>query len=63
MGEGKLKGTEQCRRAEVKAVATHVVGANEKAHYLYTPWRCRAARLWWHLRPVRRYILGVYRRM
>lgn len=63
MGDGNIKGTEQCRRADVKAVATHVVGANEKAHYLYTPWRCRAARLWWHLRPVRRYILGVYRRM
>ena len=63
MGDGNIKGTEQCRRADVMAVATHVVGANEKAHYLYTPWRCRAARLWWHLRPVRRYILGVYRRM
>lgn len=63
MGDGNIKGTEQCRRADVKAVAIHVVGANEKAHYLYTPWRCRAARLWWHLRPVRRYILGVYRRM
>ena len=63
MGDGNIKGTERCKLADVKAKATHVVGADEKMHYLYTPWRCRAAKLWWHLRPIRRYLLAIYRRM
>ena len=63
MGDGNIKGTERCKLADVKAKATHVVGADEKMHYLYTPWRCRAARLWWHLRPIRRYLLAIYRRL
>ena len=61
MGDGNLVGTERCTLQDVKAVATHVVGANEQMHYLYTPWRCRAARLWWYLRPIRRYLLAIYR--
>ena len=63
MGDGNLVGTERCTLQDVKAKATHVVGADEKMHYLYTPWRCRAAKLWWHLRPIRRYLLAIYRRM
>ena len=63
MGDGNIKGTERCKLADVKANATHVVGADEKMHYLYTPRRCRAAKLWWHLRPIRRYLLAIYRRM
>ena len=62
MGDGNLVGTERCTVQDVKAKATHVVGANEQMHYLYTPWRCSAARLWWHLRPVRRYLLAIVRR-
>ena len=63
MGDGNIAGTERCLRADVKAKATHVVDAHEKMHDLYTPWRCRAARLWWHLRPIRRYVLAIYRRL
>ena len=63
MGDGNIKGTERCKLADVKAKATHVVGADGKPHSLYTPWRCRAAKLWWHLRPIRRYLLAIYRRM
>ena len=63
MGDGNLVGTERCTVQDVKAKATHVVGANEQMHYLYTPWRCSAARLWWHLRPVRRYLLAIVRRI
>jgi hypothetical protein len=63
MGDGNIAGTERCLCADVKAVATHVVDAHEQMHYLYTPWRCRAARLWWHLRPIRRYVLAIYRRL
>jgi len=63
MGDGNLVGTERCMLQDVKAKATHVVGANEQMHDLYTPWRCRAARMWWHLRPIRRYLLAILRRL
>jgi len=62
MGDGNIVGTEHCLLSDVKARATHVV--NDKGtHDLYTPWRKKAARVWWWLRPVRRYILAIYRRL
>jgi hypothetical protein len=63
MGDGNLVGTEQCFLSDVKAKATHVVGADEKIHDLYTCWRQWAARAWYALRPIRRYLLFVYRRL
>lgn len=63
MGDGNLSGTEHCALKDVKAKVTHVVGADEKPHDLYCRWRRVAARLWWHLRPVRRYLLAIYRRL
>ena len=63
MGDGNVAGTEQCTLADIKARATHVVDADGRPHPLYTPWRQRAARMWWHLRPVRRYLLAIYRRL
>lgn len=63
MGDGNLVGKEYCALGDVKAVATHVVGADGRKHDLYTPWRRRAARLWYRLRPVRRYLLAFYRRV
>jgi len=62
MGDGNIQGTEHCLRQDIKALATHVVN-NNGTHDLYTPWRNRAAKLWWWLRPIRRYILGIYRRL
>ena len=63
MGDGNLVGTEHCTLADVKAKATHVVDAKERQHYLYAPWRCRAAKVWWHLRPIRRYLLFIYKKV
>ena len=63
MGDGNVAGTEQCTLADIKARATHVVDTDGRPHPLYTPWRQRAARMWWHLRPVRRYLLAIYRRL
>ena len=63
MGDGNLAGTEHCTIAGIKAIATHVVGDDDHPHSLYTPWRRRAALLWWHLRPVRRYLLAIYRKL
>ena len=63
MGDGNLVGTEHCTLADVKAKATHVVDAKEHRHYLYAPWRCRAAKAWWHLLPIRRYLLFIYKKV
>ena len=63
MGDGNLVGTERCTIANIKALATHVVDAKGKMHQIDTPWHRRAAQLWWHLRPVRRYLLAIYRRV
>jgi len=63
MGDGNLAGTEHCTPADIKALATHVVDAEEKRHYLYSAWRNVAAKAWFRLRPVRRYLLALYRRV
>ena len=63
MGDGNIIGTEQCTLSDVKAIATHVVSADEKIHDLNNPWRLLAIRLWFRLRPVRRYILAIYKRL
>ena len=63
MGDGNLAGTEHCALSDIKAIATHVVSADGKQHDLNGRWRKRAARLWWYLRPIRRYLLAIYRRI
>ena len=61
MGDGNLSGTEQCTLGDIKAIVTHVVDAKGKRHAIDTSWRRWAARLWWQLRPMRRYLLYAYR--
>ena len=62
MGDGNLKETEHCRLEDVKALATQVVDVKGKTHDLYNRWRRWAAKVWWYVRPVRRYLLAIYRR-
>ena len=63
MGDGNIAGTERCLKDDVKALATHVVNAKGQRHPLDSPWRKRWARLWFALRPVRRYLLYIYRKI
>ena len=63
MGDGNILGTEHCHLNDLCATATHVVSADGKQHDLYSKWRMRAVTIWWRLRPVRRYILAIYRRV
>ena len=63
MGDGNLIGTEHCTLSDVKALVTHVVDSDERQHDLYTTWRKMAAKVWWRLRPIRRYLLAIYRRL
>ena len=63
MGDGNLMGTEHCLIGDIKARVTHVVDAKGRTHYLYKGWRKLAAKVWYWLRPVRRYLLAIYRRL
>lgn len=63
MGDGNLVGTEHCKLGDINAMATHVVDADGRTHYLYNKWRRLGARVWFWLRPVRRYLLAIYRRL
>jgi len=40
-----------------------VVDAKDKTHYLYNRWRMLGAKVWYWLRPIRRYLLAIYRRI
>ena len=63
MGDGNLVGTEHCLLNDIKARVTHVVDAKGCQHDLYHTWRRRAAKVWFWLRPIRRYLLAIYRRV
>ena len=62
MGDGNLTGNEYCYINEVPARAEYVVSRHGKRRYLYTRLRVAESRIWWRLKPLRRIILGVYRR-
>ena len=63
MGDGNVRGTEHCLLKDIKARVTHVVDAKDKTYYLYNKWRKSAAKVWYWLRPIRRYLLAIYRRL
>lgn len=58
MGDGNLT-TEHCALNDIKARVTHVVSADNKKRDLYSRWRVCAAKLWYWLRPIRRYLLAI----
>ena len=62
MGDGNLGGDERCKTNEVAARADYVIDKKGRKRYLYTPWRVRGSRIWWRIKPLRRLILGVYKR-
>lgn len=62
MGDGNLAFGERCKLRDVKALATHVVGADERRRDLYARWRRCASWLWIKLQPIRKYLLFIYRK-
>ena len=62
MGDGNIKGIEKCRPEDIIAVATSidkggkVIDCRSKSHL-------RKAAIWKMLKPLRRYILAIYRRI
>ena len=63
MGDGNVAVTEHCRLNDIKARVTHVVDSKDRTHYLYNRWRMLGAKVWYWLRPIRRYLLAIYRRV
>ena len=63
MGDGNVGRTEHCLLNDIKARVTHVVSADNKERDLHNRWRMLAARLWYWLRPIRRYLLAIYKRI
>ena len=61
MGDGNIVGVEHCTVSDVKARVTHVVDAKGKPHSIYNRWRMLGVKVWFHLRPIRRYLLFIYR--
>ena len=57
MGDGNLAGTEHCLRSDVGGLVTCIVKPSGRR---VIP---GDGRLWYRLRPLRRIILGVYRRL
>ena len=61
MGDGNLYGVERCLLQDIKATATHVVGKNGKRSSLDSRQSRQCANLWRKLKPVRKWLLLVYR--
>jgi hypothetical protein len=61
MGDGNLQGREHCTVDGVKALAIQVVGETGKKRPLYGFCGNLCAKIWYIARPVRRYLLKIYR--
>ena len=57
MGDGNLAGTERCRIADVVGVVAEIIRPSGRRI------RPGKGRVWGLLKPVRRYLLGIYRRV
>lgn len=57
MGDGNIRGTEHCTKADICGTVVRIIKASGRE---FEPGK---GRIWKRLLPVRRYILGVYRRI
>ena len=57
MGDGNLRGTEHCTRAEVLGTVSEILLPDGRSR------KPGKARFWRALKPIRRYILGFYKRI
>lgn len=61
MGDGNLQGREHCTTETVKALAIQVVGETGKKRPLYGACGNLCAKIWYVARPIRRYLLKIFR--
>ncbi|MEE1288354.1 MAG: hypothetical protein UHK44_07130 [Bacteroidaceae bacterium] len=60
MGDGNIRGTEQCLRKDICGIVTHYVRPNRTIP-ANDPKLVRRIRLWRKLLPIRRYLLFIYK--
>lgn len=63
MGDGNLKGQEHCSRKEVLGKAVCIMPPGKTAVNCNKPYERMKAKVWGMLLPLRRYLLGCYRRI
>ena len=63
MGDGNIRGTESCLPSNVLAIATHVVDEKGQRRTLESKGQMFKAKVWYRIRPLRRIILAVLRRV
>lgn len=63
MGDGNLAGVEHCTAEQLVGRAEYVVTPKGHRRPLHTAGHRRAWRAWMRLRPVRRWLLAIYRRL
>ena len=61
MGDGNIRGTEQCHINDIKASITYVVDEKNRRINIYNRKYRWSSFVWVKLRPVRRYLLAFYR--
>ena len=57
MGDGNIAGTERCTRADVIGTVSEIIRPSGRRR------KPGQGRFWRFLKPIRRYLLGVYRRL
>ena len=62
MGDGNLKGTESCNTSDVIGVVTTLIRDGKPLDCSSRKWKI-SSRIWGALRPMRRYLLAIYRRI
>ena len=63
MGDGNIYGTEHCTISDIKGVTRYIIRENGDKIDCYSPSMERKVRIWRRLLPIRRYLLGIYRRI
>lgn len=61
MGDGNIRGTEQCHINDIKASITYVVDEKNRRKNINSRKYRWSSFLWSKLRPIRRYLLAFYR--
>jgi hypothetical protein len=60
MGDGNLKGTESCDTADIAGIVTAFIRKGKRVECSSRRWRVYS-KIWLSLRPLRRYLLFIYR--
>ena len=61
MGDGNIRGIERCHRDDIKATVSYVVDKNGKRRNINDRRYRWGSYVWRQLRPVRRYLLFIYK--